>query len=132
MKRLKMDVIETLADKLVEYEGISTTGENLANLLLEEEIANEAVSSTTDMAINWIKDNWNGISILIGENKNLKLDIDFSQAFADPDKFQVAILIYCANKLIWETPFVKINWQKTFVLTNEVIKEIQTELEALI
>ena len=132
MRKLKMDVIETLTDKLVEYEGIPTTGENLANLLLEEETANEAVCSTTDMAINWIKDNWNGISVLIGENKNLKLNIDFSQAFADPDKFQVAIFIYCANKLIWETQFVKKNWQKNFILTDSVIQKIQSELEALI
>lgn len=130
MRKLKMDIIDVLTDKLVEYKGISTSGENLANLLLEEETANEAVCSTTDMAVNWIKDNWNGISELIYENK--QLDIDFRQAFSAPDKFQVAVFLYCANKFLWETPFVKINWQKNFILTDSVIKKIQTELEALI
>lgn len=117
--------IDYIKDNLPDYEGVSTYGSDLGNLLTEGPNADGVYEN----------DSWGFIS---SHRNDARDEYDYEMnafgevlhnPFEDPDGFVVCMLINTVDGVLSQVPFVDENWNNKFELTPEVIKEILDALK---
>lgn len=117
--------IDYIKDTLPDYEGVSTYGSDLGNLITEEPNANGVYEDNA----------WDFISKHIHDAKD---EYDYEKdsygevlhnPFEDPDAFVVCMLINTVDGVLSQVPFVEENWNDEFELTKDIIDEILNSLK---
>ena len=121
MKDYEKEIIEILIEKLEEYEGCTTQGNELPFLLLENENNNCTITYSTEKAKNWIVKNFYDF---------YDLDLtEYVNPFAEPERFQVQLYIDFSFSVLSECEFVSQNWDNYITLDKDTIAIIKKELQ---
>ncbi len=113
-----------ILDTIDDYEGVSTYGADLGNLLTEGPNADGVYEDNA----------WDFISKHIHDARDeYEYEKDnfgevLHNPFEDPDAFVVCMLINTVDGIMSQVPFVDENWNDEFELTPEVIEEIKRSL----
>lgn len=117
---------EKIADRLVDYEGVSTYGADLAYTLFEGENADCCVHPWTEAEKNFIKEYWDDAGEV---HAYLKDNLDMVvNPFDEPHKFAVCMLLEGAAQLISESEFVNKHWNEEMELGEIEIAAIKEDL----
>ena len=117
--------IDYIKDTLPDYEGVSTYGSDLCNLITEGPNANGVYEDNA----------WDFISKHIHDAKD---EYDYEKdsfgevlhnPFEDPDAFVVCMLINTVDGVLSQVPIVEENWNDEFELTKDIIDEILNSLK---
>lgn len=125
--KIKNEIIESLIDKLYEYEDTKEYACELSYILFEHYNVDCTITYNTREASEWIKNNFNDLGEIVEEIKFQGLEIP--NVFDEPEKFQVVIYLEVANYILNQCKFIEDNWDDEIELNKENIEIIKKQLE---
>lgn len=133
---IKDVMLDSLQDKLKEYEGLNSYACDLAYTLYESENMDGCIFSYyTKDNDNFIKEHWDDLPEILDELKfNFGSDY-FSKILLDmfdnSCRFVVVICLEVANYLLGQCDYINEHWNEEITLNNETIDLISKQLEEL-
>lgn len=123
---IKSFMKDLICERLEQYEGQSVYGCDLGLLLMNKENNEGSYDNSTYKAKKWIKDNFDEL----GELTELMEDREYTlyNPFLEPDRFQVSVMVFCAEEYLAMTEFIDNNWNNSFILDEDTITVIQHQL----
>lgn len=127
MNDLEKWVISEMIDKLENYEGVGVYLSDLAYILFENENANGSYTCSTYKARLWCQQYFECLGDAV-EDYSHELGEPPANVFMFPERFQLQIIIYLADKLMTTSSFILANWDSDeMTLTREIIDTIIKE-----
>lgn len=123
------DLINTIIDKLNDYQGTNSYMCDLSGKLFEGENANGSVLFNTYQTKEFIKANFDLFGDLVEYCKD-NMDIVLNP-FQEPEKAHVILLLEASQSILSKLPTVDKFWSDEKELTPKLIKQLTKELKAL-
>lgn len=130
---MKKDIIGRIIDKLYDYEGTEVYACDLGYTLFEGENIDGSFTYNTYEAKEWIKENWDDIGE-VWEELQFQFGGDFLKdfnAFDNPEKFMVLIILESAGYLIGKCKLIEDNWNNKITLNKKNIETLKKQLKEL-
>lgn len=120
-------VKEFLLDEIENYEDFYEYGCDIAYLVTSEINSNGTVEFSTKGTIEKITDNFEEYGSVFEYMQD-----NFGEVinpFNNPERFDVQAYIIIAGQILSQVPIIQKNWNEQFILTEEIIKQIQQHIE---
>ena len=123
MLGIELFVKEEIEIRLKGLVGNNVYLEDLGYRLFEYENCNCTYSSRYE-SIQWIKDYFEELDEIV-EEYEIEFGDSVPNPFSEPEKFQIVIILYIANKLVYNALYnINLNIYKKIKLTNDIIDTI--------
>ena len=123
MLKLEKFVKEEIEIRLKDLVGNNVYLEDLGYRLFEYENINGIYYNRYE-AIQWIKDYFEELDEVV-EEYEIEFGDSVPNPFSEPEKFQIVIILYIANKLVYNALYnINLNIYKKIKLTNDIIDTI--------
>lgn len=120
-------VKEFIIDEIENYEGCCEYGCDVAYLVIGGINANGTVEFSTKGTIAKIADNYEEYGSIFEYMQDNFGDV--VNPFDSPERFDVQAYDIIAGQILSKIPIIDKNWNEQFILTEEVIKQIQQYIE---
>lgn len=120
-------VKEFLLDEIENYEGFYEYGCDIAYLVTSGINANGTVEFSTKGTIEKIANNFEEYGSVFEYMKDNFGDV--VNPFDNPEQFDAQAYDIIAGQILSQVPVIDKNWNEQFILTEEVIKQIQQHIE---
>lgn len=121
------EVKDFIIDEIENYEGCCEYGCDIAYLVISGINANGTVEFSTKGTIEKIVDNYEEYGSVFEYMQDNFGDV--VNPFDNPERFDVQAYDIIAGQILSKIPIIDKNWNEQFILTEEVIKQIQQYIE---
>lgn len=123
------NLINTVIDRLNDYEGTNNYMCDLSSILFERENADGSVLYNTYQTKEFIKENFDLFGDLVEYvNDNFGYTLN---PFIEPEKAHVILMLEASQSILSKLPTVDKFWNDEKELTQKLIKQLTKELRAL-
>lgn len=132
MNALERWIVEDMIDRLDNMEDMGGHVSDIAFYLYEEDNYNGVIGSYIyyQDAKDWINKFWDELK---KEVEEYKIDVgEYPNPFENECAFMVKIVLNAAGRLIYESTWVRENWNEEVTYTADVLKQIKEELKKAI
>ena len=127
--KIKDFVKDIIVNELYNYENMSFYGCDLGYGLLEGYNIDGVYFYNSYRAIEFIKENFEDFGEIV-EEVSFQLGVEsIPNIFENPDRFCVVCFLEVASYILGRCGFVDKMWNEEIVLTEEVVKQIESELK---